>query len=132
MEPRFLRVLLFVLPMALLLFILSSCSTTQLEQAFQGKFAYTENNRIINDYCQSCHVHKNFLPDQHVFRMVNLYNELPYTKARECRVCHYLTGDPAENDEHRGTRWPQLVAEGKFKRFQARELRRDRANPPQD
>ncbi|MBI3014915.1 MAG: hypothetical protein HYY65_07650 [Candidatus Tectomicrobia bacterium] len=107
----------------ILLLALVSCSTTRLEQALQGKFEFTENNRIINDYCQGCHVHKGFLPDQHVSSAVRLYDRPPYTQARECRVCHYLEGDPAEKNEHRGTRWPQWVAAGKFRSFEAQELR---------
>jgi len=114
----------YALPGGILLLVLVSCSKTRLEQAFQGKFEFTENNRIINDYCQSCHAHKNFLPDQHVSLTVRLYDKPPYTQARECRVCHSLEGDPAQKNEQRRTRWPQWVAAGKFRSFEAQELRR--------
>ena len=114
----------FGLLVGILLLALVSCSTPRIQQAFQGKFEFTENNRVINDYCQGCHIHKSFLPDQHVSTVVKLYDRPPYTQARECRVCHYLQGDPAEKLEHRGTRWPEWVEAGKFRSFEAQELSR--------
>ncbi|RMF93091.1 MAG: hypothetical protein D6736_02310 [Nitrospinota bacterium] len=112
--------------------LLSSCSKPVLEQAFQGDLPPAEANKVINDYCLECHVHAGFSADQHLERSRQFYDRPPYTQAQECRVCHYIREEGLLiKTVHRGTRWPQWVKQGRFKRFEARELAKppDQANP---
>ena len=76
---------------AVLIGIIASCSTPFLEKAFEGEFSGVENNRIIFEYCQSCHVHKELIPSTHVAEKNDLYRSRMFRETKECRTCHYIT-----------------------------------------
>ena len=93
------------------LFSLSACRPKPLEEALKGRLAPEDNNRIITEYCQSCHIHRAFEDLSHVPRMQTLYDRSPYTEATQCRDCH-LVHKNTWGDRRRKTIWPAEVAQG--------------------
>ncbi|MBI2880003.1 MAG: hypothetical protein HYY21_00340 [Candidatus Tectomicrobia bacterium] len=71
-----------------LVFGVASCARDPLKQAFEGRFLASENNRIITNYCQSCHVHRNLVPDRHLAEVKSRYTDRRFRTAEECRECH--------------------------------------------
>lgn len=70
--------------------LIIGCGSAPFKKAFKGKFAEVENNRIIYDYCQRCHVHRNLIPAPHVEEKSELYKSEKFRKTKECRTCHYI------------------------------------------
>lgn len=103
---------------ALLLLASWGCYTLDVERAFDGKFKNKENNRIINEYCQSCHIHRDFDPRDHVESMQKLYRRVIFRTTKECRVCHYIEKIMARNEFIRRTRRPREVRRGKHRAFE--------------
>ena len=97
--------------------ILSGCYTRQIEEAFDGDFTAEKNNRMINEYCQSCHIHKDFISEQHVAEQRPKYKMKIFRRATECRTCHYIEKKITENDFSRKTRTPYQVNRGKYRGF---------------
>jgi|TARA_B100000315_G_scaffold237050_1_gene253457 hypothetical protein len=75
---------------AILIVIIASCSTPSLQRAFEGEFSKVENNRVIFEYCQSCHVHNDLIPAPHVADKTGRYQSKKFRETRECRTCHYI------------------------------------------
>lgn len=96
--------------------LLSSCEKDPLKEAFNGEYPIGKNNKIINEYCQSCHVHARFVPNNHIDEMNLLYNSRLFRTTNECRTCHYIEKNFL-GDTLRKHRWPDAVAKGKFKGF---------------
>ena len=103
--------------MALFLVFFSGCTSVDVEKAFNGDLRPGQANKIIGEYCQSCHIHKDFDPPLHVSKVRNLYNRPAFKKARECRSCHYIEKNWMHNQHERKTRMPEDVNRGKFKNF---------------
>ena len=95
----------------LLLASLASCQKPPLDKALRGNFSAAENNEIITEYCQSCHIHRTFDPIPHTSRVQALYDREPYTVTTECRVCHLVRKD-TWGMRLRKTLWPAQVAQG--------------------
>ncbi|MFQ5915416.1 MAG: hypothetical protein ACE5JS_19785 [Nitrospinota bacterium] len=93
-EPRVRRPKVRWIPPALavvaaaLILALASCTKDPLKRAFRGKFLTSENNRIISNYCQSCHVHREFVPEVHMAAVKRRYTVRKLREAEECRDCH--------------------------------------------
>ena len=109
-----------------LLVLLMGCSNMEMEQAFKGEFRAGKSNKIIGEYCQSCHIHKDFDPSKHVSKVRSLYKKPVFRKARECRSCHYIEKDWMHNQHERKTRMPNDVNRGKFRKFEKKEMSRRR------
>jgi hypothetical protein len=88
---------------------LTACHPKPLDDALQGHLEADEGNRVITEYCQSCHIHRDFDPQRHVELAQSLYDRLPYTSAYECQVCHVARRD-TWGERHRKTMWPAEVA----------------------
>lgn len=119
----------FVKKVCLLVLLLISfvgCSNKDVEKAFRGDLRPGKANKIIGEYCQSCHIHKDFDPPLHVSKVRNLYNRPAFKKARECRSCHYIEKNWMHNQHERKTRMPEDANRGKFKKFEKKELSRKR------
>ena len=78
---------------AVLIIIIASCSTPPLKRAFAGEFSKVENNRVIFEYCQSCHVHNELIPAPHVAEKTSNYKSKKFRETKECRTCHYISED---------------------------------------
>jgi len=78
---------------AVLVIIIASCSTPPLKRAFDGEFSKVENNRVIFEYCQSCHVHNELIPAPHVAEKTSNYKSKKFRETKECRTCHYINED---------------------------------------
>lgn len=91
---------------------LTACRPDTLKQALRGKLPPMESNEVITEYCQSCHIHRAFDPDQHIPRVGNLYDRQPYATAVECRVCH-MVRENTWGVKRRKTLWPSQVAQDK-------------------
>jgi hypothetical protein len=106
--------LLWSIGFIVLLLNLTACRPDPLAKALRGKFPPEKNNEVITEYCQSCHIHRDFDPSGHAPRMQNLYDRLPYTATTECRTCH-LVRDDTWGVKQRKTLWPALVAQKRQK-----------------
>ena len=104
--------------------ILSGCSPMEVEKAFRGDLQPGKANKIIGNYCQSCHIHKGFDPLLHVASVRSLYKRRVFRKSRECRSCHYLEKNWMHNQHKRKTRMPDDANRGKFKKFEKKEIDR--------
>jgi len=103
------------------------CYTQKIEKAFDGDFAAVESNKIIHEYCRSCHIHRDFNKEGHVEAMSLLYKRKVFRYATECRTCHYLEKQFSLNDFTRKTRRPKAANEGKFREFELGILRAQKA-----
>ena len=111
--------------LAVLFFVsLSGCSTIEVEKAFEGDLRPGQANRVIGEYCQSCHIHKDFDPPLHVSKVRSLYNRPVFKRARECRSCHYIEKNWMHNQHERKTRMPDDANRGKFRKFEKKEMSR--------
>ncbi|KMP12285.1 hypothetical protein UR09_01350 [Candidatus Nitromaritima sp. SCGC AAA799-A02] len=111
----------FLLPGVLLavwLTVGTGCSELEVVRAFEGEFPSAKNNKVISEYCASCHIHKEFDFKEHVAQIRPEYRRRLFRKARECRVCHYLEKQWAHNNVLRKTRRPQEANRGSFKDFE--------------
>lgn len=106
--------------------ILAGCSHAEVEQAFKGDLRPGKANKVISEYCQSCHIHKDFDPPPHVSNVRSLYKSPVFRKARECRSCHYIEKGWMHNQHERRTRMPVDANRGKFKKFEKEEIGRMR------
>ena len=68
--------------------LLGSCATSDVEKAFDGKYGYQKETKIITGYCQSCHTHKSFDPIGHASSITAEYSKEPFVSATDCRTCH--------------------------------------------
>ncbi len=88
---------------------LTACHPKPLDDALRGNLAADEGNRVITEYCQSCHIHRDFDPQRHVERAQSLYDRPPYVSTHECQLCHVARKD-TWGSRHRRTLWPAEVA----------------------
>jgi len=104
--------------------VLSGCAPVELDKAFRGDLSPGKANKVIGNYCQSCHIHKNFDPLLHVASVRKLYKRRVFRKSRECRSCHYVEKNWMHNQHERKTRMPGDANRGKFKKFEKKEIAR--------
>ena len=113
-----------IILLTLLLPAITGCSSVELEEAFKGQFSPVNNNKTINSYCQSCHIHKDFNSGEHVFEIRKIYKRSLYRSATECRICHYIEKMWVRNEVLRKTRYPHSIDRGLFRKFERNELER--------
>jgi len=121
-----------ILGVLLLLWVVGAgCYTKNIEEAFNGEFSAKENNRVISEYCQSCHLHRDFTPETHMADQVLAYKRKVFRLAEECRICHYLEKQFTLNDFTRKTRRPQDANSGKFRKFERETLKSQKGKKTQ-
>ena len=101
----------------------TGCIKSELPNAFEGAFDGKKNNKVISEYCASCHIHKEFSSEGHVQKIRLKYKRKLFRKARECRVCHYIEEEWSYNHIFRKTRRPGQVNRGVFKTFEKEFLK---------
>ncbi len=104
--------------------VFCGCSSLKVEKAFNGDFSRAKNNKVINDYCLNCHVHRDFQAETHILKKRKSYKKNFYRKTSDCRTCHYVEKVWARNDLKRKTRYPSLVNKGFFLDFENKEIKR--------
>ena len=124
MRKRFIKALF----LGFLIVVMSGCAERRIEDAFDGKFSAAKNNNIINDYCKSCHIHKNFDPAAHVRAIRADYKRPYFRRARQCKACHYIEKNWVTNNYHRKTRNPQKANKGSYKDFEHAEIKQMKKN----
>ena len=72
---------------------LSSCVSAPVDKAFRGEMEKPKETKTIVTYCQSCHVHRNFSPGEHLNKITAEYKTAPYNSASDCRTCHSIKRD---------------------------------------
>ena len=83
------------------------CSQSPIEKAVKGKLLASEENLVVTNHCQGCHVHSRFKPEVHITRMQKTYPKI--SKLREmnrCLQCHVLRLKNLFRDEFRSTSRP--------------------------
>lgn len=96
----------------------AACTTLEVQEAFDGDFPPDKNNTVIINYCQSCHIHRDFEPAGHIEEMRVKYRKSVYRTATECRACHYLDKKFTRDQLIRGTRSPKEVKRGEHRKFE--------------
>ncbi len=104
----------------------SGCSYAEVEKAFKGDLRPGKANRVIGEYCQSCHIHKDFDPPLHISAVRDLYSRPVFKRTRECRSCHYIEKNWMTDEHERKTRMPDDANRGKFRKFENKEMGRKR------
>ena len=94
------------------------CADRQLENAFSGDYSAEKNNKTIHEYCISCHIHKNFIAEEHIAAVRTNYKRSFFKKSGECRDCHYLEKDWVRNRYDRRTRYPAKANRGAYRSFE--------------
>ena len=107
-----------VIFLVVFLFLETGCSQLELARAFQGEFNSERNNKVIGEYCTSCHIHKEFDSEQHVTEVRPEYRRRLFRITTECRTCHYLEKHWVYNRVLRKTRRPQEANQGSFREFE--------------
>ncbi len=79
---------LLVVSFSLLIF--AACASNRVDLAFDGKLGYSEEIKVTVEYCQSCHLHRDFNSEQHLTEKPILYSEDRYRKANTCKACHMI------------------------------------------
>ena len=121
---RLLRLFGFETIFGVLFVIMAGCANLEVEKAFKGDLTPGKANKVIGEYCQSCHIHRDFDPPLHVSVVRSLYKRTVFRKARECRSCHYIEKRWMYNQHERKTRMPADANRGKFRKFEKKEIRR--------
>ncbi len=86
---------------------LSACARPPIEKAVRGDLLPTEENVVVVNHCQSCHVHVAFKAEPHVEKVRMLYAQgHPLREANRCLQCHSLSLENMFRDERRGTKQP--------------------------
>jgi len=116
-----LRSYCFIL-VALALLSLPACRSNPLEQALRGELSPDENNLVIVEYCQTCHIHRTLNPSEHLTRIRTFYDRLPYTATTQCRACHLVSED-TWGMKQRKTIFPADVAQNRYTSHTRRLLR---------
>lgn len=88
----------------------SGCADRAIENAFKGQYSAVKNNKVINDYCQSCHIHKDFDASDHVSEVRQYYRKTAFRRTKQCRRCHYIEKNWIHNNYDRKTRLPRSKA----------------------
>jgi len=100
------------------------CAKLDVAEAFKGNFEKSKNNKIINDYCKSCHIHKDFDSIEHIPEKQTDYKRVVFNKAEECRICHFVEKKIVYNRFLRKTRRPADANRGKYKDFEKKEIKK--------
>ena len=117
---KYTYVILFLLST---LVLATGCIKSELPSAFEGGFDGKKNNKVISEYCGSCHIHKEFSSESHVQKIRLKYKRKLFRKARECRICHYIEKEWSYDHYFRKTRRPAQVNRGGFKNFEKEFLK---------
>jgi hypothetical protein len=91
---------------ALIACLMTACASSQVEKAFGGGLLKADTQKAITEYCQSCHIHRNFDGEKHLAAVGSKYNSEPYKTADGCQTCHSYTKD-FWGDEFRATYFPE-------------------------
>lgn len=114
-----------------LIFFTTGCAERRLEDAFHGKFSSAKSNKIINEYCKSCHIHKNFDSTDHMGSVRSDYKRPYFRRTHECRACHYIEKNWVTNNYHRKTRNPKSANRGAYRDFEQAQIKQMRKNGKQ-
>ena len=108
-----------------LVFLLLSmgCSELEISRAFRGEFDSQMGNKVIGEYCTSCHIHKEFDSEKHVAKVRLEYKRRLFRNTTECRVCHYLEKQWTHNGVLRKTRRPREANRGGFREFEKKHIK---------
>ena len=124
LQPIFYMKYVYVILFLLFTLILASgCMKPELPSAFDGVFDGKKNNKVISEYCTSCHIHKEFSSEGHVQKIRLKYKSKLFRKARECRICHYIEKEWSYDHFFRKTRRPSQVNRDGLKNFEKEFLK---------
>ena len=116
LQPIFYMKHIYVVLFLLFTLVLApGCFKPELPSAFEGGFDGKKNNKVISEYCTSCHIHKNFPSESHIQNMRLKYKSKLFRKTRECRTCHYIEKEWSYNHYFRKTRRPSQANMDGFK-----------------
>jgi len=128
---KYFRFVFFGAALTALIFFATGCAERRLEDAFQGKFTTAKNNKVINEYCKSCHIHKTFDPGDHMGTVRSKYKSRYFRKTHECRSCHYIEKNWVTNNYHRKTRSVKKANRGAFRDFEHAQIKQMKKNGQQ-
>ena len=99
------------------------CSKWEVVRAFDGEFNSHKNNKVIGQYCTSCHIHKGFDSEQHVAEVSSGYKRRLFRTTTECRICHYLEKQWVHSGVLRKTRRSAGANRGDYRKFEKKHMK---------
>lgn len=84
---------------------MAACASHPVEAAFEGGLDAAQARKVTIEYCQSCHVHREFDAASHLAAIPLEYEAEPYRSAQDCKTCHDA-GRDMWGDLYRVTRFP--------------------------
>ena len=120
------------LALGLVCVMVAGCVSWKVRDAFDGEYSSTENNRIINDYCQGCHIHREFSASAHLDEAPLKYNRKVFRYATECRTCHFIKVNRLTEVIERRTRSPEAANRGEFRDFELDKIKEQRKRANQE
>ena len=104
------------LPVAVLSFavVLSACTREPIHKAVAGSLIPAEENLVVSNHCQGCHVHSKFKAEAHLEKVRDLYaQDNPLRENTQCLKCHDLKLENIFRNEVRHTEFPHKNLVGK-------------------
>ncbi|MEK6709923.1 MAG: hypothetical protein AABZ64_05020 [Nitrospinota bacterium] len=96
-----------------LAFLLGACAREPIQKAVAGSLVPAEENLVVTNHCQSCHLHAKFTAEAHLEKVRARYaQDNPLREAARCLQCHRLTLENIFRQEARRTSFPHSALVG--------------------
>ena len=87
--------------------LLAACAREPIQKAVVGGLLPTEENLVVTNHCQGCHLHSKFVAETHLAKVKDRYAQgNPLREASRCLECHRLTLENIFRQEIRRTEFP--------------------------
>lgn len=87
--------------------LLGACAREPIQKAVAGGLLPTEENLVVTNHCQGCHLHSKFVAEAHLAKVKARYAQgSPLREAARCLQCHRLSLENIFRNETRRTEFP--------------------------
>jgi hypothetical protein len=87
--------------------LLAACAREPIQKAVAGGLLPTEENLVVTNHCQGCHLHSKFVAEAHLAKVKARYAQgSPLREAGRCLQCHRLSLENIFRSEIRRTEFP--------------------------
>ncbi|OGL67620.1 MAG: hypothetical protein A3J27_04505 [Candidatus Tectomicrobia bacterium RIFCSPLOWO2_12_FULL_69_37] len=87
--------------------LLAACAREPIHKAVGGGLLPTEENSVVVNHCQGCHLHAKFVAEAHLAKVKARYAQgNPLREASRCLECHRLSLENIFRNETRRTEFP--------------------------
>ncbi|MBI3126390.1 MAG: hypothetical protein HYZ11_02155 [Candidatus Tectomicrobia bacterium] len=86
---------------------LGACAKEPIQKAVAGSLLPAEENVVVTNHCQGCHLHAKFNAEAHLAKIRDLYPaDSPLRENTQCLKCHQLKLENIFRNEVRRTEFP--------------------------